>query len=279
MSTERRDVEAGGRRRTSRDALTSRPEIERLLDAASAPASPRELAGEHAAVDLFARARLVRPAAAAETSSRSPRAGLKAAAASVAAVVAMSSGVAFATTGHVPFAETLKQVTRQVTGQGSDDGTDGRTGGTHGRKTSDGESTGPNGPKAVALHGLCRAFVRGQKATHGHALETRPFTSLVQAAGGAEQVESFCAALPPKHDPATNPSHPTHPSHPAHPTVGPSGSPAPSEPGSTHPTKPVHPTKQTHPAEPTHEPKPSHSPKPTDNPSHTATPHSSHAAE
>ena len=40
----RRGVEAGGRRRKSRDALTSRPEIERLLDAASAPASPRELA-------------------------------------------------------------------------------------------------------------------------------------------------------------------------------------------------------------------------------------------
>ena len=61
----RRDVEAGGRRRKSRDALTSHPEIERLLRAASAPASPRELAGEHAAVDLFARARLVREAAAA----------------------------------------------------------------------------------------------------------------------------------------------------------------------------------------------------------------------
>src|SRR5215510_6731961 len=130
MSMARRDVEAGGRRRKSRDALTSRPETERLLNAASAPASPRELAGEHAAVDLFARARLARAAAAAEPPSRSPRTGLKAAAASVAAVVAMSSGVAFAATGHVPFADTIKQVTGQVTGQdtGSEDGTSGSQG-------------------------------------------------------------------------------------------------------------------------------------------------------
>src|SRR5689334_18460805 len=167
MSMVRRDVEADGRRRKSRDALTSRPEIERLLNAASAPASPRELAGEHAAVDLFARARLVREAAAAaEPPERSPRAGLKAAAASVAAVVAMSSGVAFAATGHVPFADTLKHVTQQVTGQGSDDSSDGssdsRTGGTDQKSNA---TQGLNGPKMVALHGLCRAYARGQKAT------------------------------------------------------------------------------------------------------------------
>lgn len=273
----RRDVEAGGRRRKSRDALTSRPEIERLLDAASAPASPRELAGEHAAVDLFARAPLVRAAAAAEPPTRSPRVGLKAAAASAAAVVVMSSGVAFATTGHVPFSGTITQVTRQVTGQGSADRTDGRTGGTHGRKTSEGESTGPNGPKVAALHGLCQAYSRGQKATHGHALDARPFTALVQAAGGADQVGTFCSSLPPKpHGLAT---HPTHPSHPAHPTNGPSDPPTPSEPRESPPTKPTHPT---HPAQPPHSPQPSHSPQPThsptptDKPSRTAKPHPTH---
>jgi hypothetical protein len=103
MSMVRRDVEPSGRRRKSRDALTSRPEVERLLDVANSPASPRELAGERAAVDLFARARLVSPAAFAVTPKRSSRAGFKAAAASVAAVVAMSTGVSFAATGHVPF--------------------------------------------------------------------------------------------------------------------------------------------------------------------------------
>jgi hypothetical protein len=59
MSTVRRDVEAGGCRRKSRDALTSRPWIERLLDAVRVSGRPRELAGEHAAVDLFARAHLL----------------------------------------------------------------------------------------------------------------------------------------------------------------------------------------------------------------------------
>src|SRR5262249_42994150 len=153
----------------------------------------------------FARARLARAAAVAEPPSRSPRAGLKAAAASVAAVVAMSSGVAFAATGHVPFVESIKSaarhVTDQVTGQDSDNGqdnADGHTTGSHGTQKQDGDSNSPNGPKVAALHGLCRAYARGQKATHGHALEARPFTALVTAAGGGDQVEDFCASLPPK---------------------------------------------------------------------------------
>ena len=295
----RRDVEAGGRRRKSRDALTSRPEIERLLDAASAPASPRELAGEHAAVDLFARARLVSAAAAAGPPSRSPRAGLKAAAAAVAAVVAMSSGVAFAATGHVPFADAIKQVTRQVTGHGSDDngshdGANGQNPGSHGHQKQGDDANVPHGPRAAALHGLCRAYARGQKATHGHALEARPFSALVTAAGGAEQVEDFCASLPPK--PQENATHPSHPTHPAHPSNGPSDGSTPSDLG-THPTKPAHPThpaspthqpkpshpdspthqpKPSHPDSPTHKPQPSHSPRPTDKPSHTAKPHPTH---
>jgi hypothetical protein len=55
----RKVVEAGARWRKSRDALTSRPWIERLLDAVRVSGRPRELAGEHAAVDLFARAHLL----------------------------------------------------------------------------------------------------------------------------------------------------------------------------------------------------------------------------
>jgi hypothetical protein len=241
----------------SRDALTSRPEIERLLEAASGPASPRELAGEHAAADLFARARLVRAATAAETPSRSPRTGLKAAVASVAAVVAMSSGVAFAASGHLPFVGKPKQVTHQVTGQGSDDKADG----SQARTPDDGESTTPNGPNAAALPGLCRAYARGQKATHGHALEARPFTALVEAAGGAEQVADFCASLPPT---ASDHPTPTHPTHPAHPTHGPTALPSQAEPGQSHATD--HPT---HPVKPTQAPEPTQpSQKPTVTPSH-----------
>ena len=59
MSTVRRDVEAGDRRRKSRNALTLRPEIECLLKAMRKPVGSRELADERVAVDLFTRARLV----------------------------------------------------------------------------------------------------------------------------------------------------------------------------------------------------------------------------
>src|SRR4051794_27031895 len=159
MSMVRRGVEAGGRPRKSRDALTSRPEVERLLDAASAPASPRELAGEPAAVDLFARARLV-SSAVPTTPRRRSRAAFKAAAAAAAAVVAMSSGVSFAATGHVPFADTLKQVTRAVTGHPA--AADRHSEGQHLRSA---DPTSPTGPKAAALPGLCQAFKREQKAT------------------------------------------------------------------------------------------------------------------
>jgi hypothetical protein len=269
-------VEAGGRRRKSRDALTSRPEIERLLDAARAPAGPRELAGEHAAVDLFARARLMRAAAAAETPSRSPRTGVKAAVASVAVVVATSSGVAFATTGHMPFAGSLKQVTGQGAGPASDGQSEDSSGPTTEASDSSApdssapDSSAPKGPTAAALPGLCRAFARGQKATHGHALEARPFTVLVEAAGGPEQVEEFCASLPP-HAGGSHPSHPTHPTHPTkptkptHPNARPTDLPTPSAPGESHASAPSKPTQA---AEPTHQPRPTDKPSRTDLPIH-----------
>jgi len=276
MSMARGGVGGGGRRRKSRDALTSRPEIERLLDAARAPASTRELAGEHAAVDLFARARLERAAAAAEPPSRSSRTGLKAAAASVAAVVAMSGGVAFAATGHVPFAGTIEQVTRQVTDHGSDRQSEtARDGSPRGETPQDGQSHISNGPKAAALQGLCIAYARIQRATHGHALEARPFTTLVEAAGGADQVDGFCAALPAKQDRSSHPTQPTHP-------TAPSGEPTDHASTPTHPTGPAGPTdppSHSHPSRPTDKPSETvHPTRPTSTPSRTSKP-TSHAAD
>jgi hypothetical protein len=271
MSMVRREVEAGGRRRKSRDALTSRPEIERLLDAASAPASPRELAGEHAAVELFARARLVSTPAVAVPRPRSTRAGFKAAAAGVLGVVVFTSGVSFAATGHVPFAGTLKKVTHAVTGQSADEpGSNGQ----HGSKSRRGgnDKATPQGPKAAALQGLCRAYEHGRKADQGKAHQTRPAQALVTAAGGVDQVADFCASLPAKsHQGTTDATHPAHPTQAADPTQGPSGSP-PTGPGANNGTNGNHgtgnngndPTKPTH---PTHPPKPSKTPKPSDVPS------------
>jgi hypothetical protein len=278
MSMVRRDVEAGGRRRKSRDALTSRPEIERLLDVARAPASPRELAGEREAVDLFAHARLVSSGPSPEVataSSRHARTGFKAALAAAGAVGLMSSGVAFAATGHVPFSDTLQHMTRQLTGHADDDAS----------PSADGQAgtdpASPNGPKAAALQGLCHAYVKGQKAGQGKALERRPFRTLVAAAGGEDQVDAFCASLPPKaHQGGPGPSHPAHPSHPTHPTHPTNGpSDEPSNAQTDHPTHPAHPTKKphpTHPAHPTKKPHPTH-PTKKPHPTHpTKKPHPTH---
>jgi hypothetical protein len=283
MSMVRRSVEAGGRRRKSRGALTSRPEIERLLDAARAPASPRELAGERQAVDLFAHARLVSsPAVSADAPvrTRPARTGLKATIAAAGAVGLLSSGVSFAATGHVPFSGTITSVTQHVIGQDDHANTSDNDQGPKNDQASQGpqgDESSPSGPEVAALQGLCHAYAKGQKATHGHALEQRPFTALVTAAGGEDQVSDFCAALPPKaHQGNPGPTHPTHP------TTGPSGEPSGDPTHPAHPTKPVHPTTPTHPTSSSHEPKPSHPTKkphpaePTRKPSQTAKPHPSH---
>jgi hypothetical protein len=280
-----RGVETGGRRRKSRDALTSRPEIERLLDAACAPASPRELAGEQAAVDLFARAHLV-TSPVATASQRSSRAGFKAAAAGVLGVAVFSSGVSFAATGHVPFAGTMKKVTRAVTGQSSDDSA-------HADRSHRGgtDRATPSGPKAAALQGLCQAYARGKKADQGTSHQTRPAQELVTAAGGADQVKAFCSSLPVKaHQGSTDvahPSKPAHPTHPAHPAEGPTTQPT--GPGANEGSNGNHGTGNNgnDPTKPTHPPKPTQTGKPSDHPTtgngngnaHEATHRPSHTAK
>src|SRR4051812_21617427 len=271
MSMVRRSVEVGGRRRKSRDALTSRPETERLLEAARAPASPRELAGEREAIDLFARAHLAASSAPRRddrVTARSGRTGLKAAVAAVGAVGLLSSGVAFAATGHVPLAGAIKSVTQHLTGHSDDAQQSDHGQGPKGDKTNSshrGDTSSPSGPQAAALQGLCQAFVKDQKATHGHALEQRPFTALVTAAGGPDQVAGYCSDLSTQthhgnsgHTGPTHHTKPTHPTHPTHPSTGPSEGPSSNPTHPTHPTHPTKPTTPTHPSSTTHKPKPTH---------------------
>jgi hypothetical protein len=244
----RRDVEAGGRRRKSRDALTSRPEIERLLDAARAPAGPRELAGEHAAVDLFHRAHLVSASTTPQgdevSVTPSARTGLKAAVAAALAVGLMTTGAAFAASGHAPWADDA--------GPASSTHAADPTLPTHPTHTSGRPSDGSSpstGPNVHAFGGLCRAYNSGNKAEHGKALESPAFAALVVAAGGTDNVATYCSTV------TTGPSG-SHPSHPAHPTqaVTPTH-PTQGETERSHPTQAVTPTK---PARPTQAPTPTH---------------------
>jgi hypothetical protein len=197
---------------------------------------------------------------------RSSRAGFKAAAASVAAVLAMSAGVAFAATGHLPFAGPLQQ-----TGHGPGRDAAGAAG-SHSGATSATDDATPQGPPTPALQGLCVAYARGQKATHGHALEARPFRTLVDVAGGVDRVADFCASLPPhgQADP-TRPGRPSHSTHAAEPS---DGATQPSQVPESHPTSSSHPTRA---ASPHHPPQKSGPTKPPgEEPSRTPSPRVRH---
>jgi hypothetical protein len=207
--------------------------------------------------------------------SRLNRSSLQALAAAVGVLVLASAGAAVAASGHAWHAQSTAST---VSGSASDSASDSATEDSSqdpnedpGDESSDSpsdstdptdaadpsdstEPSDPSDPGTVAgtetglnvasLHGLCRAFVVGNKAEHGHALSSPPFVALEAAAGGADQVEAYCASLfPPDatEDPTDGstdapttdsavpdsegthpalPTHPTHPTHPVHPAGG-----------------------------------------------------------
>ncbi len=189
MSTTLRELLARGLRvlRVRRDP--SSPRVDRVLDSLSAPASPRELVREDDAVAAFERARLVSLTSVRnnEMSPRTARTGLKAALATAGVAALLSTGAAFAAGGHAPWSRS--------TAGGSTSHATHPTHSTHPVSPSGGSSTA-GGPKAHGYVGLCRAYAAASKATHGHAPTGHAFAALVTAAGGADHVATFCAALP-----------------------------------------------------------------------------------
>jgi hypothetical protein len=241
----RRGDSPGGGRSTS-------PRVDRLLESARAPGTSRELANEDDATMHFHRAHLERVHSTREEPfmpKPSPRAGLKAAVASVGVVVLMSTGVAFAASGHAPWsgAATGRPTTIPSHSHPTDDQSE--TAAADPSEYDDPsapDSSASVSPDAHSYPGLCRAYAAGQKTEHGDALSSPAFAALVAAAGGTDAVTGFCASVAPQ------PSHPTHPAMPSHPVTP------------THPAAPTtHPVAPTHPA-PTHA-VPSH---PTATPSH-----------
>ena len=186
------------------------------------------------------------------TVSRSARTGLKAAMAAAGAVGLLSTGVAFAASGHAPWSAA------PAASDASTHAVDPThpTHPTHSTDPSDDPSddSGTAGPDAHAFGGLCRAYEAGNKADHGRALQSPAFTALVTAAGGADNVATYCATVP--HGPSGHPTHPSKPTQAAHPT---------------HPGKPSEAASPTHPAQPTPPAKPSQAASPT-LPTHPARP-------
>jgi len=187
-------------------------------------------------------------------SKPSPRAGLKAALASAGVVALMSTGAAFAASGHAPWSPAAAGRPTAIPSHShpTDDPSETATGEpSESDDPSAPGSDGTTGPDAHALPGLCRAYAAGQKADHGDALSSPAFAALVTAAGGTDGVSGFCASLAPA------PNHPTHPAMPSHPA---------------HPSHPVAPTHPTHPAAPTHPASTSHPSAPVDHPGPTSHP-------
>jgi hypothetical protein len=232
------------------------PRVTRVLDAARAPGTPRELAREETEVARFHRVRLAAatPRRDDMQTTRSARAGLKAMVASAGAVVLMSTGVAFAASGHAPWSSAGSPSQAGDHTHAADDPSTGETEGPESAPTDGTDAT--MSPNEHAFPGLCRAYASGNKTEHGKALESPAFVALVTAAGGADQVTAYCASLVPQHPQGSHPTHPakpTHPASPSHPTGAPShptGAPTTHPASPTHPVSPSHPTgaPNTHPA-------------------------------
>jgi hypothetical protein len=176
-----------------------------VVTAATAPATPEELAGEPAAVARFAA--MTRPGsrtrAATTRRAGAPRRilGVRLAVAVLAAVLSIG-GVAVATgvfpgpakppAGHGPGS----------TGGGGSPITaaPGRTGATteadHSR--GDGTATGPDA-SGPAKEGLCRAWQAGAGAENGNREDSTAFRALAAAAGGVDRIDAYCQAVTPEH--------------------------------------------------------------------------------
>lgn len=226
--------------------------VSHALVAAREPGSAAELAREDATVAMFHRARLESGQTSGSPGHR--RTLLKALAAALGVAVFATTGVALASGGHVPWSgpdrttprntASLPAATPTGNATGNTDPADDR--GEPGSGTTD-PSTEPATPGS--LRGQCRAYFATHKS--GKASRGGPFAALIEASGGVDGVEDYCANLgvldqPGKSEHPNKPSHPTKPSHPK--------KPHPSKPG--HPGKPEHPSKPQHPDKPTHPAKP-----------------------
>lgn len=187
-----------------------------LLDALRAPARASELRRESAMLAAFHTARLTPPTSTRSDMSTTPRSAATRAAIATGVVVALSTGgFALAATDHLP---TLPdQASDQATGSvaknratsapsatatttATTDATATATATTT-ATTTESTSTAPETTESASsaptpnLTGLCKAFQANDKSLHGKALDSSAFTALAAAAGGKENVATYCVTL------------------------------------------------------------------------------------
>jgi hypothetical protein len=174
----------------------------RLLAAATAPATPEELAGEQLAMATFKAEMRSQPPTLSPRRTAVPRKILTMKAAAAALVAALSiGGVAAAAGGLLPDqASPVADQAPATTGadaaaQGLGKAAAANLGGAADAGSADGQgrasAVGPDAA-AAARAGLCRAWQAGQGADHGQKAESVAFQALVEAAGGADNIAAYC---------------------------------------------------------------------------------------
>lgn len=181
--------------------------VAKVVTAATAPATPEELAGEPAVVAQFAAMARSASRRRATTTRRAgaPRRilGVRLAVAVLAA--GLSIGGVAAATGIFPGpAKPPAGPGPGSTGGGGGTPTTAAPGRTGAATTEaegargGGTATGPDaaGP---AKEGLCRAWRAGEGAENGKREDSTAFRALAAAAGGADRIDAYCQAATPEH--------------------------------------------------------------------------------
>jgi hypothetical protein len=225
--------------------------VARLLAAATAPATPEELADAQRTMAAFAAEMRSHPPTLVPRRTAVPRKVLtiKAAAAALVAVLSIG-GVAAAAGGLLPDqASPVADQTPATTGADAAAHGLGRAaaanlGGAADAGSADGQgrasAVGPDATGA-ARAGLCRAWQAGQGADHGRRMDAVAFQALAEAAGGADHIAAYCqdvaagsSADAYRQNPASPPSVSAPPTSVSPPSSGPPadpGSPAGTAPG------------------------------------------------
>jgi hypothetical protein len=209
--------------------------LARLLSAATAPATPEELAGEQLVMAEFNAAMRSHPPTLAPRRTAVPNKvfTIKAAAAALVAVLSIG-GVAAAASGLLPdqASPMADQATASTGGDAAAQGLGKAAAANLSRSAQAGSAEGrgrasAGGPDATgtARAGLCRAWQAGQGADHGRRMDAVAFQALAEAAGGADNIAAYCQ------DVAAGSSADAHRQNPASPSVSPPSSGPPADPG------------------------------------------------
>jgi hypothetical protein len=172
-------------------ALAGDP-LGRLLAAAAAPGSPRDLLGEDAAAATF-RSAAAMPAPPAIRDRRPRRVTIALAAQAACALLVVLGGVALAAgTGVLPNPLVDVSTSLPVPPSAAPSSTV-PTAGPSSPAPASTEQLPPEQPVPASLPGLCRAYQA--HGGDGESMSSEAFAALVAAAGGADRVDEFCASI------------------------------------------------------------------------------------